>query len=250
MKLLGTPTSMLMLLPLIAIGDPALAHTTVRDQAREGVRADNALRIGHGCEALPVIAQSVVFPGDDAEVTSTGPAVSSLGEAIEQGSLAGLARLIQDRSIFYEQSEIQDANGNAVGFVGSSGRLEVGLRGRVPFEFTGPNFVPGSCASRLIVEVAIGDFCAVGRAALQAGNANLWIPDNGSALAAAGLANGLEGIGAPARLIVNRDRDANPLDGACGAGFDVFVTPSAEQIDRDLALPARWKGRPSGRPAR
>jgi hypothetical protein len=42
----------------------ASAHTTVMSTATEGARADNALRIGHVCEDLPVIAQSAVFPTD------------------------------------------------------------------------------------------------------------------------------------------------------------------------------------------
>jgi hypothetical protein len=230
------PTPILLLWLFVA--GAAFAHTSIRDQSTEGLRRDNAVTIGHGCGERPLLAQSVVFPGDDAELASTGPPVASLGEVIEQASFAGLVRAIQDRSIFERQREIPDANGNAVGFSGSGGRLAVGLRGRVPFEFTAPNFVPGSCAKRLIVEVAIGDFCAVGRRALLPGNANLWIPDNGSELAAVGLANGLEGIGEPGRLIVNRDLGRNPLGAACGAGFDLFVTPSAEQIDRDLVVPS------------
>jgi hypothetical protein len=36
-----------------------------------------------------------------------------------------------------------------VGFFGRLGRLEVELAGRVPFQFTAPNFVPESCALRL-----------------------------------------------------------------------------------------------------
>ena len=34
---------------------------------------------------------------------------------------------------------------------------------------------------------------------------NLWIPDNGSAIAIEALANGVEGIGGAATLIVNRN---------------------------------------------
>jgi hypothetical protein len=42
-------------------------------------------------------------------------------------------------------------------------------------------------------------------------------------------------------LSVNRNLAANPLDPSCGAGFEVTVTPSAEQIDRDLPIPRVWR---------
>jgi hypothetical protein len=44
-------------------------------------------------------------------------------------------------------------------------------------------------------------------------------------------------------LIVNRNLTANPLDASCGAGFEVTVTPSAAQIDRDLPIPNVWRAR-------
>ena len=55
---------------------------------------------------------------------------------IAQGSLAGLAQSIQDRSIFTLQDETVDANGNVVGFQARKGTLEPDLVGRVPFQFT------------------------------------------------------------------------------------------------------------------
>ena len=88
---------------LMAAAFAASAHTTIRSQATESTTEDNALRIGHGCEtpagaSIPVIAQSVVFPSDAPEVTtSDGSAVAGLQAVIEQGTLAGLARAIQDR---------------------------------------------------------------------------------------------------------------------------------------------------------
>jgi hypothetical protein len=239
--------SRLALLLLVLLPAPAaLAHTTIKSQATEGVRDDNALRIGHGCEGgHGVIAQSVVFPTDAPDLSSSDPnaAVTDLSEVIAQGSLAGLAQSIQDRSIFQHQSEVVDANGNAVGFQARWGKLEPELAGRVPFQFAAPTFLPESCAKRLLIRVAIADICSLRKPLLEPAKVNLWIPDNGSQIATAALAAGVEGIGGPATLTVNRNLATNPLPAACGAGTDVSVSPSAAQIDRDLPIGKFWNPR-------
>lgn len=222
---------------------PAGAHTTVKAQATEGVRDDNALRIGHGCEGdRPVTAQSVVFPTDAPELSTSDPSavVSDLSEVIAQGSLAGLAQSIQDRSLFGFQDETVDANGNVVGFYARKGSLSPNLVGRVPFQFSAPTFVEGSCARRLLIKIAIADICSAQQPILELHKVNLWIPDNGSRFATEGSAAGVEGIGGPATLIVNRNTTSNSLPIDCGAGFDVTVNPSAQQVDRDLPIPYYW----------
>jgi hypothetical protein len=222
-----------------------LAHTTVKSQATEGVRDDNALRIGHGCGHdgvdRPVIAQSVVFPADAPELSASDPnaVITSLSEVISQGSIAGLVGAIQDRSIFLDQGEKVDANGNVIGFHGKHGRLSPELAGRVPFQFTAPNFVPESCATRLLVKVAIADICSRRPPTLEPGKVNLWIPNNGSQYAVAGI----DGIGEPATLTINRNLLTNPIAASCNGGYSVTVTPSAEQLDRDLPIAYYWRAR-------
>ena len=222
---------------------PAHAHTSVRSQASEGVRADNALKIGHGCDENPVIAQSVVFPTDAPVITTNaaGVTIGDLAEVITQGTLAGLIGAIQDKSLFAIQEAKLDENGNTIGFHGRQGLLRVGLRGRVPFEFSAPSFVEASCASALRIEIAIADICKA--KGIEPGKVNLWIPDNGSQLAQQGEANGVEGIGGPARLTVSRDLANNPLPAACGAGYVVTLTPSAAQVDRDLPIGGFWRAK-------
>src|SRR5262245_35879449 len=102
-------------------GAGALAHTTIQTQASEGTRADNALRISHGCEESGVRAQSAVFPTEDPQLVASDPGVTigDLAEVIEQASLVGLVRAIQSRDVFLRQGILRDANGNAVGFFGS-----------------------------------------------------------------------------------------------------------------------------------
>jgi hypothetical protein len=238
-------TRLFSILILLGAAD-AFAHTSIKSQATEGVRDDHALKIGHGCEGdHDVIAQSVVFPTDAPELASSDPnaVVADLADVIAQGSLAGLAQSIQDASIFAVQEEAVDANGNVVGFYGKRGRLHHNLLGRVPFQFTPPNFVPESCAKRLLIKIAIADICSIRRPNFAPEKVNLWIPDNGSAIATAGLAGGVEGIGGPATLTVNRNLLTNPLPESCGDGIDVTVTPSAAQIDRDLPIPKYWQAR-------
>lgn len=227
----------------LVVASQAQAHTTIKSATTEGVRDDNALRIGHGCEGdHPVIAQSVVFPTELPEITPSDPNVliGDLAEVVTPGSLAGLAQSIQDRSLFSFQDETLDANGNVVGFRAGNGSLKTHLVGRVPFQFSAPSFVAQSCARRLLIKVAIADICSVKPPFLEPHKVNLWIPDNGSTVAIEGAAAGVEGIGGAATLTVNRSLTTNALPSHCGAGFDVTVTPSAAQVDRDLPIPFYW----------
>jgi hypothetical protein len=226
-----------------------VAHTTIRSQATESVTEDNAIRIGHTCEALdgshiPVIAQSVVFPSVTPEIsTSDGSPVAGLAAVIEQGTIAGLPRAIQDRSVFRSQQVKRDALANMIGFSGTNGAMGVDALGRVPFQFTAPKFVATSCAKRLLVKVAVADVCLLGAGiadSVKTGKVNLWIPDNGSQYAVLGKAAGVDGIGSPATLTVNRNLTTNPLLPACGAGIDVTVTPSAEDVTTNLPIPGVW----------
>ncbi|MDD5579227.1 MAG: hypothetical protein PHY16_08115 [Methylobacter sp.] len=148
------------------ISNAALAHDQIKSQALEGTTDDNAIKIGHACEASdkPVIAQSVVFPVDNPELsTSDGSTITNLSEVIEQGTLAGLVDGIQNRDIFLIQKEKYDALNNVTGFYGRAGRLATELQGRVPFAFTAPNFVTASCVKKLNIEVAIADICVLKR---------------------------------------------------------------------------------------
>src|SRR5262249_31084982 len=144
-----------MLLASLALTSTAFAHTEVKTPMTEGTTGDNAITIEHGCEMSnkPIIAESVVFPGDDATATAPDGSVINLGTVIEQGSIAGLVATIQDRSIFLAQQDKMDSNENQIGFSGNHGKLALRRHGRVPFEFTAPEFVAQSCAKRLLIQV-------------------------------------------------------------------------------------------------
>lgn len=234
------------ILPLTAlINNAAFAHDEIKSQALEGTANDNAITIAHTCEvqSKPIVAQSVVFPGDSPELSaSDGSTVNDLSEVIDQGGIAGLVDLIQDKNIFQVQKEKTDALGNVTGFYGKSGLLANELQGRVPFAFTAPNFVATSCVKKLNIEVAIADICVLSKPTIQAAKVNLWIPANGSQYAIKGAAAGVDGVGEPVVMQVNRDLNTNPFDPAsnCGSGIDVTVTPSATDVDTNLSIPGLW----------
>jgi len=232
----------------------AFAHDGIKSQLLEGTTIDNAITIGHGCEQVngtikPVIAQSVVFPGDSPILTATNPdgstatAPISLSDVIEQGGIAGQVDSIQSNDIFTVQKEKVDINGSVTGFYGKSGSLSIESQGRVPFSSGAFNFIQGSCVKKLNIVVAIADICVVTKPTIQAGKVNLWIPDNGSIYAIKGKTAGVEGIGFETpTLQVNRDLVANGFDPAsnCGDGIDVTVTPSDADINANLGIPGYW----------
>ena len=154
--------------------------------------------------------------------------IKDLSTVITQGSLVGLMNAIQDKNIFKSQQLKKDSLGNVIGFSANAGLLVFGVPGRVPFQFTAPNFTTTTCAKRLLVKIAIADVCVRGNGladSIQAAKVNLWIPDNGSQLATLGKQANIDGIGAPATLTINRNLTTNPLSPGCGAGIDVTPLP-------------------------
>ncbi len=221
----------------------ASAHTDVTDNITEGRSGFNSLAIEHGCSNpatgrnLPVIAQSVVFPGSNPRVTrsdgSTSPGLSA--EIVAGSGLAGLATPVQDKSIFRKQRAIKDANSNTIGFSGTGGSLAADLMGQVPFHLTAIRFQSTSCAKTLTVQIAVADICTRVFPP-KPGTANLWIPAATSKFKG----TGVEGFGAPALLTVNRDLDSNPLPVHCGGGYDVTVAPTEDEVDAYLPIKGYW----------
>ena len=210
---------------------PAQAHTTVQVQATEGQTTYNNLVIGHGCttadgRSLPVIAQSVLFPTVRPVYTTTGT-VSGNSAVVSISNFANIAQLIQSKDVFARQKEKRNASGQVIGFESTEGSLDPSLHGLVPFRTAGITFPADSCATRLVVRIAIADICQVN------GARNLWIP----ALTAKYADPSVDGIGAPASLTFNRDLARNPLAASCGAGYTMTVSPSAEDVDANLQLP-------------
>ena len=208
----------------------ARAHTTVQVQAAEGTTTYNNLVIGHGCTLangtkLPVIAQSVLFPTVNPKYTASS-AVTGNPAVVSISSFANIAQLIQSRDVFSKQKEKTNAAGAVIGFESTDGSLDPTLHGLVPFRTAGVTFPADSCASKLIVQIAVADICE------KNGAKNLWIP----AVTAKYTDPTVDGIGAPAALTINRDLTKNPLPASCGAGYTFTVTPSAEDVDANLKI--------------
>jgi hypothetical protein len=215
----------------LSAGLAAQAHTTIQVAAAEGTTTYNNLVIGHGCAgpngtSLPVIAQSVLFPTVNPKTTITGTFAGN-ARAVDVTTLANVAQLIQSRDIFTVQREKTNAAGAVIGFEGSGGSLAPTLHGLVPFRTAGITFPADSCATRLVIQIAVADIC------VRNGTKNLWIPS----LTAKYTDPTVDGIGAPASLTVNRDLAKNPLAASCGAGYTMTITPSAEDVDANLKMP-------------
>ncbi len=255
---------------LFGAGQNAFAHTSVKDQATEGVSSYNALQIGHTCELengrkIPVIAQSVVFPTASPTVTQSlvtnakaSPATTQVtpttldAEITDPLGLAGKADLVQDKNIFKRQNEVYDGNGNLIGFNGTQGNLQTNLRGLVPFRISTPVpfFKATSCAKRMVVKIAVADICKK-TFPPKPGTANLWMPSTTGKFTD----SSIDGVGAAAALTINRDTTKNPLPAGCPiddgapldkttklpiAGYDLIVTPTPEDIDAHLPIKGYW----------
>jgi hypothetical protein len=208
----------------------AQAHTTVQLQASEGTTSYNNLVIGHGCTLangtkLPVIAQSVLFPTVNPKYTVVGPVSGNPG-VVSISTFANIPQLIQSRDIFSQQKEKTNAAGQVIGFESTEGSLGVTLHGLVPFRTAGVSFPADSCATKLIVQIAVADICE------KNGARNLWIPSVTPKYADATV----DGIGSPAVLTINRDLTKNPLAASCGSGYTFTVTPSPEDVDANLKI--------------
>jgi hypothetical protein len=217
-------------LAMVAASFSVQAHTTIQVQAPEGTTTYNNLVIGHGCTLpdgtkLPVIAQSVLFPTVKPVYSVTGTMAGNPG-VVSATTFANIPQLIQSRDIFSKQKEKLNTAGQVIGFEGTEGSLDPTLHGLVPFRTAGITFPADSCASKLIVRVAIAEICQ------KSGAKNLWIP----ALTAKYADPNVDGIGSPASLTFNRDLSKNPLPTGCGTGYTFTVTPSAEDVDANLKL--------------
>lgn len=213
------------------------AHTTISDKLTQDGGYTN-LVIGHGCTdpvtgaKSPITAQSVVFPTVSPVLTrSDKGSISSLSQVITSAAgLAGLPSLVQNKSIFASQDVKTDSKGNVIGFTLTSGSLATNLRGLVPFRMSAVSFVPSSCATSLVVKLAVADICS-NTFPPKSGTANLWIPGTTTKFTD----KTIDGVGtASAAITITRNLVTNPLPRACGDGYAVTATPSNADVDANL----------------
>lgn len=222
----------------------AVAHTRLKtpviqeNSARHGSDY-NAVVIAHGCENpatgavdANTIGTVAVFPdGKDSIITVDGaPHSGPLTDFVT--NWGNPVTKIQDRSIFANEGYIKDSLGNKLGFwTGGGDGLTGGFRAVVPFTTAGVIINEASCAKSVTFVLGIVDICQITDASgFSDETVQMWTPAVGSIYDGVGL----HGYDSPATLKVTRS--ITPLPASCGAGVDVVVKPSANQLNRDLRI--------------
>ncbi|WP_231910657.1 hypothetical protein [Candidatus Nitrosoglobus terrae] len=254
-----------MLTALYSASPLVLAHTTIKDQAQEGVDLYTADVIAHGCVSgvkpfLPVIAESLAFPNGPNDIytrADTGAAISLgdvlVGADISHGVIDPTAlqyrdvfdktALMTDNSMSNELADDAPISGVIRGIhytnsdndrQGTNEQLQVDLQGVIPFKFPGVEFVSSSCATQLNVQIAIADWCTQEGGSRRA---NVWIGKATPMFPASGPAGEAIAANFWPVLIVNRNLTTNPLPSNCGKGFTAIAEPSADTIDQFLPIP-------------
>ncbi|MGH8565856.1 MAG: hypothetical protein ACREXW_17885 [Gammaproteobacteria bacterium] len=160
---------------LYGVSEGALAHTTVRDQARSSATSattsNNAFVVPHGCsgaeggpDPLPVIGQSAVFPFGDASQavwvhlgtnTPIDPVTVIGGDGFLNLAVTG----VQDRSLFDIQREEPGALGaipHALNWKGGS--LDTSMTGYTLWRVSVPPIV-NNCVANLRIRIAVANWC-------------------------------------------------------------------------------------------
>ncbi|MDD2758801.1 MAG: hypothetical protein PHH11_00760 [Methylomonas sp.] len=246
---------------MITAGQAALAHTRLQSPIiLEGTRVYNAEVIGHGCHnpqtntnSTPIRGTSVVFPDATATVTSKPYGSAASVEATPAGAVSdwisgageGYNKKIYSSELFTTEGQKSNANGNVVGYwTGGGGELPgINYVGVIPFRTDAITINPESCARTVTFVIAIGDICELTDTnGFSDETVNLWTPRVGSNYDGIGL----HGENSPATLKVVRNITgtaatltttavaANPLPASCGEGLDITITPTAEQLNRDM----------------
>lgn len=230
---------------LFSVSQSVFAHTrlktpVINENAAAFGSDYNAAVIGHGCTNpvtgavdVDVIGTVVVFPdGKDSIITVDGTA--HIGPLVDFVTNWGNpVTKIQDRSIFDHEAYIKDSLGNKLGFwTGGGNGLKGGFRAVVPLATAGVIINEASCAKSVTFVLGIADICQITDVAgINPETANIWAPAVGSVYDGSPTRHGYD---SPATLTVNRS--ITPLPGSCGAGVDVVVKPSANQLDHDLRI--------------
>lgn len=263
-------------------GQAAFAHTTFRNANTilENVVDYDFVQTSHGCfenaartVRIPVKGVSAVF-GTDADAivetylssanTPTGtltrgtPAKLSdfftsrdhTGAVSALVSIGSVLTNMESHEVFPKNRRKVDPLGNTVGFESWGGKLDPFSTGAFPVRLGGISFNPASCATKLVIRVAIADVCKPGAFPPGEGKANVWINHVTTKFKNSNV-DGIAPVDATGKAVpanfwptisIKRNLTTNPLPANCNASntFDVFNTPSDNQIDRDLPIQGWW----------
>jgi len=221
---------------LLSVSPFVLAHPGLRYDPAVSQTAEYSIE--HGCGSNPVIGSIIVLPD-----LGFSPLVKINGEATEEPlddlleSAGTQVSLVIDKSVFDLQVPIRDELGNAVGFWSGGGTAVPSTAvASLPFR---PNvtaeFLEESCVSKVTYRVTAIDVC--NQTTLAEGvpdqDWSFWVPAVGSDF------DGEEGGHAydwTRNITVTRDLEEMPLPTDCGEGDEILVSPSPEQLNRDLRI--------------
>jgi hypothetical protein len=247
---------------VLVASQSVLAHTRLQTNTTpEGKTVYNNATIGHGCATVAgapagtprgaVIANSMIFPDGTDSTVSIGGAVVEGAITDDYIAWGGKISHIPSKDVFeksvMERGRAGLAGANAVGNHSWDGKLNGdGYTGLVPIKISGAFINPDSCANSVTFRVAIADICKITNVAgFSDQTVNLWTPAVGSNFDGAGL----HGYNSPATYKITRDLVAQPLPetdqngNACGAGVDVVIDPTADQLNHDMPIPGVWPKR-------
>ncbi len=247
---------------LYGVSEGALAHTTVRDQARSSATSattsNNAFVVPHGCagaeggpDPLPVIGQSAVFPFGNAfqavwvrlgnPNTPIDPVTVIGGDGFLNLNVTG----VQERSLFDIQGEEPGALGatriHALNWKGGS--LDTSMMGYTRFRVSVPRIVD-NCVANLRIRIAVANWCEEKQNEATDRNNNRsdwWFTDE----------TGTQKFTDPDLIqptfwTTLTVMNPNATDANCPADqrFDVAVMPSGADIDTYLPLRGFTKAPP------
>ena len=234
-------------------------------------KVHNYVTIGHGCDGAATMGTSVVFPNaisyipvigvDSTSGKGTAKVFTSNPASDYYSPLAGIGAFI--RTGVWEFSGVKaDPLGNKDGFWAGGKAYDQSISTAINVDlYTNTVTInPASCARSVTFEIAIADFCDISVPGSSASDeqVQIWspipnfdgVPGQPFDVAkpyslydgyhdAAHTVKG-HGWNSPATLTVKRDLKNNPLPASCtgngGLGDDVYVYPSADQINKELPV--------------
>ncbi len=240
------------LLKAVAVGTVAfgctqvMAHTVIQESpTTEGGSMVAGTLITHGCDGNAVRAQSVVWPigdtiakdgaGNPVDLSQHFEGVGSAEHGAQSLGLPLFPRIVADNDVFKTRANRLDAGGTVRAFHYDFGYLEPSLvYGHIPFRIQKPIFKATSCANKLVLNVAIANWC--NKSQTDPARADIWMGtptplfnDNNGEVVSDNFWP---------QLVVNR---TSPLPASCGGtGVTVTVSPSAATIDEFMPIKGYW----------
>lgn len=221
---------------LLSISQLVLAHPSLKYDPN--VSQEALYSIEHGCGSNPVIGSIIVLPDLD-----KSPGIKINGEETDETledlleSANATMKLVIDKRVFDIQQPIRDELGNTIGFwTGGGSAVPADASAFLPFR---PNvtaeFKEESCVTKVTYRITAIDVCKQTTWAdgVDAQDYSLWVPAVGSDFD--GEPDG-HAYDFTRNITATRNLEDNPMPGDCSEEQEITVSPSAEQLNRDLRI--------------